>query len=217
VRGLADNKTLSILAVESLKIGRSPAKESEKKAIVPKEHFDAVVAIAKQPIKYMMMIQSLTGVRSDSVCQLKPSQFTTTKEGMSWKPIHKTSHLGKVLEIPIGPRCKKIIEVVIRGVKENDYVFKPIGNRTVGERYIASSYRTAIRRLIDKVNDGRKTKDRIPYWSPHQLRHSKGTAVRDKYGVEAAQAILGHDSLKSTEIYSERRLKLARQVAQETG
>jgi integrase len=217
IKGYASERALAILAVESLKAGRSEARETEDKTPVEKRHFDPVVKIAKPPIKQMMLIQYYTGVRSDSLCQLKPNQVKKTKDGLTWFPVHKTRHLGKSLAVPIGPRCKAILDYVLYGAKDDEYVFTPIGGRTVGERYIASSYRTAVRRLIDKVNEGRKPKDKIPYWSPHQLRHSKGTSVRDRYGVEAAQAVLGHDSLKSTEIYSERRLKLARQVARETG
>ncbi len=57
----------------------------------------------------------------------------------------------------------------------------------------------------------------IPHWHPHQLRHTRGTEVRKKYGVEAAQVSLGHARADVTEIYAERNLDLAVQIAAETG
>ena len=50
-----------------------------------------------------------------------------------------------------------------------------------------------------------------------QLRHSCGTEVRRKYGIEAAQVVLGHTTANVTEIYAERNLKLAVNVAKEIG
>src|SRR4051812_47452954 len=41
-------------------------------------------------------------------------------------------------------------------------------------------------------------------WHPHQLRHSAGTRLRKEYGLEAAQVILGHKTLKITELYAEK-------------
>jgi hypothetical protein len=41
--------------------------------------------------------------------------------------------------------------------------------------------------------------------------------VRNQYGAEAAQAVLGHETLQTTELYSEKRLGLATTVAIETG
>jgi hypothetical protein len=49
------------------------------------------------------------------------------------------------------------------------------------------------------------------------LRHSLGTEVRRKFGLEAAQVMLGHSQANVTEIYAERDLALAVRVAAEIG
>jgi integrase len=54
-------------------------------------------------------------------------------------------------------------------------------------------------------------------WHPNQLRHSAATAIRRRYGAEAAQAVLGHAELSTTEIYAERSLEAARQIMKEIG
>jgi len=49
------------------------------------------------------------------------------------------------------------------------------------------------------------------------LRHSRGTEVRKIYGIEAAQVVLGHARADVTEVYAEKNLELAMQIAKETG
>jgi len=54
-------------------------------------------------------------------------------------------------------------------------------------------------------------------WSPNQLRHSRATYLRKTYGIEAAQVILGHSNLKTTEVYAEADIARAREVMAEAG
>lgn len=55
------------------------------------------------------------------------------------------------------------------------------------------------------------------HWHPHRLRHNAGTICRAKYGLEAAQVLLGQKTLKVTEIYAEKNLATARRIAGEVG
>ena len=57
----------------------------------------------------------------------------------------------------------------------------------------------------------------IPRWSPHRLRHTRGTYLRKKYGVEVAQVILGHETLPATLIYAERDYEKAVEVMAREG
>jgi hypothetical protein len=47
--------------------------------------------------------------------------------------------------------------------------------------------------------------------------HTAATAVRARYGLEAAQVLLGHAKADVSEIYAEKNLSLARRVAAEVG
>jgi integrase len=100
--------------------------------------------------------------------------------------------------------------------------------REAGERYSRDSYRRAIQRAIKAVNKKRlkeAKKNRIPerdvellrMWSPNRLRHSAGTEIRRRYGLEAAQVVLGHAQADITQVYAERDLELARRVIREVG
>lgn len=54
-------------------------------------------------------------------------------------------------------------------------------------------------------------------WHPNQLRHAHGTTVRERYGLEAAQVVLGHAKADVTQVYAERNHALADKVAAEMG
>lgn len=49
-------------------------------------------------------------------------------------------------------------------------------------------------------------------WTPHQLRHAAGTAIRKEHGTELARIILGHSTAFTTEVYAEADKEQAREV-----
>ena len=115
--------------------------------------------------------------------------------------------------------------------------------RTAGEKYTTGSYRKAIHRACDlafpapeplcrrtdeSVRDWRERLTDMQRaeldqwqsdhrWSPNRLRHSAGTEIRKRYGLEAAQVILGHASADVTQIYAERDLQKAVEIMREVG
>ncbi len=96
------------------------------------------------------------------------------------------------------------------------------GERKPAARYTNKSYGYAIRRAVARANWARieaavELEFHIPEWAPNQLRHSHGTAVRHRYDLESAQAVLGHERMSTTEIYAEKNLSLALKVASEMG
>jgi integrase len=46
----------------------------------------------------------------------------------------------------------------------------------------------------------------------HQLRHTAATELRKEFGVEAAQVILGHRTLTTTQLYAEKNVEAAKRV-----
>jgi site-specific recombinase XerD len=54
-------------------------------------------------------------------------------------------------------------------------------------------------------------------WSPLQIRHATATLIRNEFGIEAAQAVLGHAKLDTTLIYVEKQAQLAREIARAKG
>lgn len=54
-------------------------------------------------------------------------------------------------------------------------------------------------------------------WSPNQLRHTRATLLRERFGIETASVVLGHSGLKVTEVYAERNNKAAAEVMKQIG
>jgi integrase len=57
----------------------------------------------------------------------------------------------------------------------------------------------------------------LPHWHPHQLRHDRGTEVRRKHGIEAAQVALGHARADVTEVYAEKNMEMAERITDGVG
>jgi integrase len=79
----------------------------------------------------------------------------------------------------------------------------------IRDRYDVDSYRRAIRRACLKAG--------VPVWFPLQLRHTRGTEIRKRYGLEASQAVLGHSEVGVTQVYAESNQDAARRVMLEVG
>ena len=90
------------------------------------------------------------------------------------------------------------------------------------ERYQTASYDRAIAEAVQRANRplieaGVDVELHVPHWHPNQLRHSHGTEVRRRFGLEAAQVARGHERADTTQIYAERNFELAVKVAETLG
>jgi integrase len=81
--------------------------------------------------------------------------------------------------------------------------------RRPGPRYSKDSYNRAIARACRKAG--------VPEWSSNQLRHTAATTIRERYGIESAQVVLGHSDPRTTEIYAERDFQKAASIMRELG
>jgi integrase len=95
------------------------------------------------------------------------------------------------------------------------------GRRRPRDQYDTASYRHAITRAVAALNAERLREDptaaKIEDWSPNQLRHAAATQIRKRFGLEAAQVVLGHASADITQVYAERNQKLAAEVIKQIG
>lgn len=107
--------------------------------------------------------------------------------------------------------------------------------RAAGQRYTTMSYARAIAYACDTAFphpelSALRQSNLTPHqraeleawraahgWSPNQLRHSKATAIRREFGLEAARTVLGHRSASTTEIYAERDAAKAAEVMTRVG
>jgi integrase len=112
--------------------------------------------------------------------------------------------------------------------------------RTAGARFTSASYRRAISRACEAAfmpdelqtprksakesGEARERREQLAAewrqancWHPNQLRHSRATLIREQYGVEAAQVVLGHSDASITQIYAQKNFELAAKIMQQIG
>lgn len=70
-------------------------------------------------------------------------------------------------------------------------------------------YPEAVRKACDLAG--------IDRWTPHRLRHTAATRIRERFGLEATQVFLGHANIAATQIYAEADRELAYNIAEEIG
>ncbi len=157
---------------------------------------------------------------------------------------HKVEHHGMDRVVPLGPEAQRALEPFLRLDREASLfspkeaeqerraeqrrrrktkVWRSHSNKARRKRrrgsgskvqnlrpwYDTDSYRRAIARACEKAGIGR--------WSPNQLRHSAATRIRKEMGIEVAQAVLGHRSVETTQVYAEVNLKSAVEAMERLG
>jgi integrase len=189
----------------------------------------------------MAELQLHTGMRPIEVRFMRPADIDRTGPVWVYRPTYgKMSYAEVDRDVLIGPRAQSILSPWLERADPEAFLFSPANNRA--ERFAAwraarkskvqpsqLARRKAPADLVKRVRD-QFTSDGyaavvrraclradIPPWHPNQLRHTFGTEVRRKYGLEAAQVILGHARADVTQMYAERDRALAARVAAEIG
>jgi integrase len=228
----------ALVTVPGLRNGRSAAKEKPRVTSVPDDVVDKTLEHLLPTVAAMVRLQRLSGMRPQEVVRLRAVDIDMTDPACwTYRPDrHKTEHHDRERVIFLGPLAQAILRPLL-ALELSGNLFSP--KRTVAERsirrrskrttplweshvahqagkrkgqpkrppggaYSTGSYRKAIRRACVKAN--------VPIWHPHQLRHTAATAIRRRFGLEAAQAVLGHTELGTTQIYAEKCLAAAREV-----
>jgi integrase len=228
----------ALSTVAGLQKGRTTARETEAVGPVPIDHVERTLPFLSRPVAALVRLQLLTGMRPGEACAMRGRDLTPGEVAWTYRPgSHKTAWRGKVREIAIGPKAQEVIRE-FRKPDNDAFLFDPreavsehhaarkaaressptpsekarrVGKpgEKHGRRYSRASYRNAILRACRKNG--------IPPWTPNQLRHTAATTIRAKYGLEAAQAVLGHAKADVTQVYAQRDSARAREVMGEAG
>ena len=111
---------------------------------------------------------------------------------------HKTAHHGKERLLFFGPKAQLILRRYLKD--DPDCKLFPIRRDSYGQ-----TVRNACKRL------------KISVWTPHWLRHNAATRLREQYGLEVAQVMLGHAKADMTQLYAQKNIVLAKKVAAKVG
>jgi len=193
----------SLRAVPGLARGRSPAPEREPVTPPPLRAVVAVLRRVPPTVAAMIRFQWLTGCRCQDVCGLRWEHVERSGDVWVCRPEqHKGRWRGKVREFFAGPRAQRLLS-------DHSADCGPVFRTRLGGNYKVMSYCRAVLRACRRAG--------VAEWSPGQLRHGAGTRVRARYGLEAAQVILGHAKADVTQLYAETSRTLAKEVSRKAG
>ena len=186
-------------AVDPLLAGRTEAHDNQERSAVSEEDINAVRAAVSELVKDLIDLQRLIGARSGELLSLSPGMIN--RKGAVWLAVLKTNkniHHGKTRTLAIGPQAQLIL-VKYLTANQSQRMF----------RITREAYCRAITRACDKVG--------IDRWVPHQLRHTAAETVREQFGLEHAQAMLGHSTADMAEHYAKVGTRKAVEVALRIG
>lgn len=228
-------------AVRGLERGRTTARESARVRPVSEADVHAVLPHVSRQVAAMLRLQWFTGMRPGEVVQMRTVDIHRTNESWTYRPAsHKTEHLGKERVVWLGPRAQGVLAPWLK-LDPLAYLFSPAEAETerrasirarrrsrvtpsmerrnrryrthpmqrLANRYSPMAYRRAVTRGCEKAG--------LPTWSPNQIRHSLATRVRNDFGLDGAQVVLGHTSSDVTQVYAEVNSRLAARIAERIG
>ncbi|MFO0798991.1 MAG: site-specific integrase [Gemmataceae bacterium] len=230
---------LSTLA--GLRKHRTTARETDPVMPVPEADYLAALPFMVPTVRAMVQLQRLAGLRPGEVRNLTPEDLNTAGELWVYAPSkHKMAWMGREKAIPLPPSARAIIEPRLVGLKPDELVFTPAAARA--ERYAAlraarksKVQPSQVRRGEDRSRKalkvpGRFTKEGygsaisnackragVRPWAPGRLRHNFGSEVRDRFGLDVAQVLLGHAHADVTQVYAQKTLVKAMEAARALG
>lgn len=228
----------ALKSVESLKKGRTTAKDYDPVEPVSDKVVEATVKHLQKIPADMVRFQRHTGCRSGEMVIMRPVDIDQSAEVWVYVPAkHKTQHHGKSRHIYIGPKAQTILLPYLKGRAPSAFCFSPKESEAqrskdrrearktplslkqarrksklppkAKDSYTPDSFRRAVTRAAKAA--------KVELWSPHQLRHAAATEFRREFGLEASQVLLGHSSANITEIYAETDKAKAVQAIQKVG
>ena len=226
-------------AVRNLQKGRCKAHEGSPVPVVEPDRVEAILPFVGRQIAAMIELQLSTAMRPQEVRLMRMIDIDRS-DATCWEcrpSRHKTQHHGRDRRIFLGPKAQEIISDFLKA-DPDVYLFCPLdayneaterrqakakaGRRTQrtpvpepkrkprhGSHYTKESYGRAITRACEAAG--------VKNWSPNQLRHTAGTAIRKKMSLDDARTVLGHSDARTTEIYAERDFSAAREIMRKLG
>ena len=232
---------LALKSLSPLKRGRTAARETAPIIPVSADVVNATLTCLAPTLAAMVKLQRLTGMRPCEVCVMRAGDIEQSDNPWTYTLSHdKTDYrraANDLRTIPLGERAQEVVKPFLNRDSEQ-FLFTPreaqqqrsaemrenrqspitsqtrrrderTERRQYNPRYTVDSYGRAIKRACQQAG--------VQPWAPNQLRHLYATEVRAKYGLEAAQIMLGHANADVTQIYAERDRERARQIAKEIG
>ncbi len=227
-------------ALQHLKPGRSGVRESKPVLPAPRVDVEAALPFMPDPVRAMVQLQLLTGARPGETISMKASEIDMSKQPWEYRPAsHKNQWRQLKRVIYLGQKSQAVIIPWLRPGAQEQFLFQPTvaevrrrermrkarktplkpsdktrqarsrqtrARAAFRDRYDTTTYAQAIRRACKRAG--------IEVWTPNRLRHLVATETREKHGIEAASAVLGHRQVETTQIYSANSESKAKKLAE---
>lgn len=229
----------ALTTVPALQRGRCEAPESKGVSPVAWATVEATLPLLPRPVAAMVQLMRFSNCRAEDAVLMRACDLHMEGEVWTYVPAcHKNTWRGQTRLVHLGPRAQGVIRPFLKP-QLDAYLFDPRDalrehhqgrrarrktKRTLSEsvrqcqeapqwqpreRYSVNTFQQAVRRACRRAG--------LPAWSVLQIRHSRGTEVRELYGVEGAASSLGHQRVETSQIYAEKSEQLARRIAREIG
>lgn len=204
----------SLATVEGLKVGRTSARESAKVTPVDEQIVSDTLKHLPQNAADMVRLISLSGMRPGELIAMRAGEVTRHESGpWEYRPAsHKSEHHDVERVVFIGPQGQAVLAPWIENIDPAAHVFSPdrlTPQDAPGDPFDKDTFRQLIQRVCRRHN--------VELWAPNQLRHLHATRVRQRFGLDGAQVVLGHTKADVTQIYAEKNQKLAAEIQAEIG
>jgi len=186
----------ALLTVRKIKPGRTSAKQPKKVKPVACEVVESILDHCQPRIAAVLRMQLYTGMRCGEVLRMTMAEI----HGNVYAPYkHKNRWRNKDRTVYLGPKAMELINQW-----KTDDPHAPLFTSMTSD-YYGRWVKIACKRA------------KVPHFTSHQIRHYHATMVRAKFGLDAAQAALGHSSARTTEIYAEVSTTLGKMVSEDVG
>lgn len=215
--------------VRDLARGRTPAPDHAAVEPVPLRDLALTLRHVAPVVGAMIRTQYYCGARPGEVCRMTSDEIDqggvvrvgkrrVQLPGGVWvfQPSRfKQLHTGKVVAYILGARAQEVMTPYIgatsgvAGATRN--VAPPIfpSPKKLGSPWSVSGYQHAIADACTAAG--------AAHWSPGQLRHSFLQKIDRLAGIQAASIMVSHANISTTEIYVERNLHQAAEIAAKHG
>jgi integrase len=217
---------MGLKTVAGIQKNRTAAREKAPIGPVADELVDAVLPIVSPLVADICRLMRFTGMRPGEALAMTVGEIDRT-DSTCWvyRPgHHKTEHKDKTRVVFIGERGQQIL--LPRILKAGEGPLFPMTRAALRRAVARGCARAFPHPTISQINAKKRTDAqkaelrawrKAHQWHPNQIRHSVGTDVRARFGLEAAQCLLGHSNADVTQTYAERDMKQAADVARKIG
>jgi integrase len=226
---------LALKTVQGLQKDRTPAREKDPVGPVADEEVDAVLPIVSDLVANVIRTMRLTGARPGEVLAMTAEEIDRSDPSCwVYRPAdHKCTHKNKDRAVMIGARAQEVILPRILKTEPGGKLF-PITRAALRRAINRGCMRALPHPVISQIEPSLRTPEqpslRTPEqkselktwikahsWHPNQVRHTVATEIRAKFGLEAAQVLLGHTRADVTQTYAEHDQRRAADIARKIG